>query len=52
MSINHCVNVICCFQYKHMQPFYKKGRVLLLFVMKTVDPVSLCPNVFHKVEMF
>ena len=33
-----------------MKPFYKKGRVLLFFIMKTANPISLCPNVFHKVE--
>ena len=34
-----------------MQPFSKKGIVLLFFVMKRVDPVSLCPNVFRKVKL-
>ena len=34
-----------------MQPLYKKGIVLWFFLMKTVDPVSLCPNVFRKVEI-
>ena len=51
ISINHCINLFCCFQYKHMQSLYKKVRVLLFFLMKTVDSVSLCPNVFHKVEI-
>ena len=52
ISINHCINRVGCFQYKHIEPFYKKGIVLLFFLMKTVDSVSLCPNVFHKVEIF
>ena len=34
-----------------MQPLCKKGVVLLFFLMKTLDSVSLCPNVFHKVEI-
>ena len=33
-----------------MQHFYKKGRGFLFFLMKIVDPISLCPNVFHKIE--
>ena len=51
ISINHCIKLFCCFQYKHMQPLYKKGIVLLFFLMKTVDSVSLCPNFFEKVEI-
>ena len=31
-----------------MQSLYSKCRVLLFFLMKTVDSVSLSPNVFHK----
>ena len=34
-----------------MQPLSKKGIVLLFFLMTTVDPVSLCPNVFDKVKI-
>ena len=34
-----------------MQALYKKGIVLLFFLMKTVDSVGLCANVFHKVEI-
>ena len=37
ISVNHCINLICCFQYEQIKPFYKKGRVLLFFLMKTVD---------------
>ena len=34
-----------------MQPLYKKSIVFLFFLMKTVDSVSLYPDVFHKVKI-
>ena len=30
----------------------KTAEYYCFLLMKTVDPISLCPNVFHKVEIF
>ena len=31
ISINHCINLVCCFQYQYIKPFYIKCRLLLYF---------------------
>ena len=30
----------------------KTAEYYCFFLMKTVDPIRVCPNVFHKVEIF
>ena len=51
ISINHCINLICCFQDEYIKPFSIKCRLSLYFPIQRVDPRSLCPIVFPKFQI-